>query len=45
MVKKKVEKGVKKWCEIAKKRCGIANIEEFTMNKPMQVIYIFVAPK
>ena len=32
MVKKYFEKGVNKRCEIAKKRCEIDNIEEFSIE-------------
>ena len=42
-VKKYFEKGVKKRCEITKKRCEIVNIEEFSKKTPMQIIYILVA--
>ena len=44
MVKKNVEKGVKKRCEIAKKKCEIVNIEKFS-KKPMHKIYFPVAFK
>ena len=39
-----MEKKCEKRCEIVN-RCEIANIEEFSIEKPMQNMYILVAPK